>query len=123
MKSLNVVVLQSDSVIAQSLLDSLRHSFPSVRAAVSLREVRASIARNRAEVVVVDMEVASLKEVAELSREFPKAWIVCTHRLADEEMWTAALSAGAADVCPSSDTRAILSAALRRSSEARSAAA
>jgi hypothetical protein len=61
------------------------------------------------------MEAASLSEVAQLSREFPKARIVCTHRLADEEMWTAALSAGAVDVCPSSDMQGIVSAVLRSS--------
>ena len=49
--------------------------------------------------------------------------IVCTHRLADEEMWTAALNAGAADIYPSYDTRGILSAAVRNASMARSIAA
>ena len=123
MRFLNVVVLQSDSVIAQSLLDSLGSSFRSVRRVMSLGDLRATIARTRAEVAVVDMEAATLVEVAKLSREFPKARIVCTHRLADDEMWAAALSAGAVDVCPSSDTRAIVSAALRGSAEARTAAA
>jgi hypothetical protein len=36
---------------------------------------------------------------------------VCTHRLADERMWTDALAAGAADCCHSSDVRAIVMAA------------
>ena len=123
MRSPSVVVLQSDSMVAQSLLNSLSSSFRSVRSARSLGDLRASIARTRAEVVVVDMETTSLSEIADLSREFPKARIVCTHRLADEEIWAAALGAGAADVCPSSDTRGILTAALRSTSRLHSAAA
>jgi DNA-binding NarL/FixJ family response regulator len=123
MQPLNVVVLQSDSAITQSLLDSLSSSFHSVVPTRSLRELRTSLAKYRAEVVVIDMEVATLRDVGELSREFPQAWIVCTHRLPDDEMWTAALGAGAADICPSSDTRGILSAALRSLSMTRSAAA
>jgi DNA-binding NarL/FixJ family response regulator len=79
----------------------------------SLGELRASIAKHRAKVVVLDIETASLSEVEKLSHDFPGVPIVCTHRLADEEMWTAALSAGAVDICPSSDTGAILTAALR----------
>jgi|SRR3954451_10559832 DNA-binding NarL/FixJ family response regulator len=123
MRSLSVVVLQSDSMVAQSLLNSLSSCFRSVRSARSLGDLRASIARTRAEVVVVDMETASLKEIADLSREFPKARIVCTHRLADEAMWAAALGAGAADVCPSSDTHGILTAALSSLTRTRPAAA
>ena len=123
MKSPNVVLLQRDAVIAQSLLNSLSSSFRSVRAAKSLGDLRASVARTHAEVLVVDIESASLSDIADLSREFPRARIVCTHRLADEAMWAAALGAGAADIGPSSDTRGIISAALRNSQEARSAAA
>lgn len=113
MQGLNVVLLQSDSTIAQSLVNSLCSSFHSVHAVRSLGELRASIAKHRAKVVVLDIETASIAEVERLSHDFPGISIVCTHRLADEEMWTAALSAGAADICPSSDTGAILTAALR----------
>jgi hypothetical protein len=59
--------------------------------------------------------MACLSEVECLHRDFAGTCIVCTHRLADEEMWTAALSAGATDVCPSFDTRSIVTAALRSS--------
>ncbi|HEY7095112.1 MAG TPA: hypothetical protein VH437_00180 [Terriglobales bacterium] len=113
MQSPNVVVLQNDSAVAESLLNSLKASFRYVQSTRSLSDLRAWIARNRAEVVVLDMEAASLAEISQLSHEFPKARIVCTHRIADEQMWTAALNAGAADVCPSSDTRGILSAVMR----------
>jgi hypothetical protein len=38
---------------------------------------------------------------------------VCTHRIPDEEMWMAALSAGACDVCPADDVNNVLSSILR----------
>jgi DNA-binding NarL/FixJ family response regulator len=123
MQPLNVVLLQSDSRVAQSLVSALAKTFGSVHEVQSLDELRTSIAKHRAGVAILDMEAASLSDVQRLSREFPKACIVCTHRLADEDMWTAALSAGAADVCPPSDTRGILRTALRNAFRAQSAAA
>jgi hypothetical protein len=123
MQPLNVVLLQSDSRVAQSLVSALANTFSSVRQVQSLGELRSSIAKNRAGVAILDMEKASISDVAHLSREFPKACIVCTHRLADEEMWTAALNAGAVDVCPPSDTFGIVRTALRSVSMTSSAAA
>jgi DNA-binding NarL/FixJ family response regulator len=123
MQPLNVVLLQNDSRVAQSLVSALTNTFSSVRQVQSLGELRTSIARHRAGIAILDMEAASISDVEHLSREFPKACIVCTHRLADEDMWTAALNAGAADVCPPSDTPGILRAALRDSSMKQSAAA
>ncbi len=113
MQSSNVVLLQSDSRIAQSLIASLSSSFHSVHSVRSVDELLWSVAKHRASVVILDMEMASLLDVERLAQEFPEVCVVCTHRLADEEMWTAALKAGAADVCPSHDTLGILSAALR----------
>jgi hypothetical protein len=66
-------------------------------------------------VAVIDVEIAGLSEVQSMSREFSGMCIVCTHRLADDQLWTAALSAGATDVCPSRDTRAIVTSTLRYS--------
>ena len=123
MQPLNIVLLQSDSMVAQSLVSALANAFSSVRQVQSLGELRSSIAKNRAGVAILDMEKASISDVAHLSREFPKACIVCTHRLADEDMWAAALNAGAADVFPPSDTRGILRSALRNASITHSAAA
>ncbi len=118
----SVVLLQSDSRIRQSLVASLPHSFHRVQSVRSVNELRADVAKHRAEVVILDIEVASISDVERLSHEFPGVGIVCTHRLADEEMWTAALNAGAADIYPSYDTRGILTAAVRNAS-ARSVAA
>jgi DNA-binding NtrC family response regulator len=123
MQPLNVVLLQSDSRVAQSLVSALAKTFTSVRQVQSLGELRSSIAKNRAGVAVLDMEKASISDIEHLSREFPKACIVCTHRLADEDMWAAALNAGAADVCAPSDTHYIVRTALRNAFIAHSAAA
>jgi len=112
MQPLNVVLLQSDSRVAESLVCALASSSTSVRRVKSLGELRNSIAKHVAGIAILDMEAASISDVEHLSRDFPKARIVCTHRLADEDMWAAALNAGAADVCPPSDTRGILRAAL-----------
>jgi 3-dehydroquinate dehydratase len=62
-------------------------------------------------VAIVDLELAALSEVRQLTHEFSTTTIVCTHRLADEKMWTDALAAGASDCCYSSDVRAIVLAA------------
>jgi DNA-binding NtrC family response regulator len=123
MKPLNVVLLQSDSSVAQLIVSALASTFSSVRQVQSLGELRTSIAKHRAGIAILDMEAASISDVEHLSREFPTACIVCTHRLADEDMWAAALNAGAADVCPPSDTRSILRTALRNASMTQSAAA
>jgi len=123
MQPLNVVLLQSDSRVAQSLVSALANTFSSVHQVQSLGELRTSIAKHRAGIAILDMEAASLSDVEHLSREFPKACIVCTHRLADEDMWTAAVNAGAVDVCPPSDTQGIVRTALRNGPMTQSAAA
>lgn len=123
MQSLNVVLFQSDPGIAQSLAVNLGSQFHSVYAARSMEELRAAIAKHRAKVVILDMELSGLADVNQLHHEFPGVSIVCTHRLADEEMWTAALAAGADDICPSSDTSGILRSALRNAALSHSAAA
>jgi DNA-binding NtrC family response regulator len=116
MKPVSVVVFQSDARIAQALASSLCRHFHSVHVAYTVEDLEASIARHRAEVVIVDVELSTLSEITKLHREFPGISIVCTHRLADEEMWAAALSAGAEDILPPSDTTGILHSALRGAS-------
>jgi DNA-binding NarL/FixJ family response regulator len=123
MEPINVVLLQSDPGTAQSLSASLSHTFRSVRATSSVEELRNTIARQRAQVVVLDLEKVPLRTVAQLLAEFPKLCIVCTHRLADEQMWVEVLNAGAVDICPSTDSQAVLSAALRNLKLSRQVAA
>jgi DNA-binding NtrC family response regulator len=113
MQALSIVVFQNDARLAQSLAGTLGLHYHSVHVAGSAGEIRTSIARYRAEVAVIDVEASCLDEVTQLHREFPALSIVCTHRVADEEMWTAALNAGASDMCPAFDTQGIVQSAER----------
>jgi len=118
MRSSGLVILQTDplrdnSSLTLSLVAALRGSFRSIRTVQSLDDLRSTVASHRAEVAIVDVESVSLAEVARLTNDFSRLHIVCTHRLPDEELWAAALSAGAADLCHSSDISAILTAVHR----------
>jgi DNA-binding NtrC family response regulator len=99
MAPLNVVLYQDDPRTAQALASSLSQKSLSVHLARDHDELRPVIARNRAEVLVLDMETFTPNEVEQIHKEFPSLSIVCTHRLADDELWTEALNHGAADMC------------------------
>jgi DNA-binding response OmpR family regulator len=109
----SVVVLESDPKLAQSLAGGLSSHFKSVQVTQSEGELRERIARTRPEAVSLDMEFSRLTAVRNLRRDFPTLPIVCTHRLPDEELWIAALEAGASDVCPADDVPNVLSSVLR----------
>jgi DNA-binding NarL/FixJ family response regulator len=78
-----------------------------------VNELRSTAVKYRPAAIVLDLESASLAEVETLKKEFEGVRVICNHRVADEEMWTRSLSVGADDCCPSSDTRGILSSAVR----------
>ena len=111
MKPLSVVVAQSDAKAADFLVKSLYNHFRVVNQVNDLSELRNSIPRHRADVAILDLELADLNQLQRLRNEFAGTTFVCTHRLADEKMWTEALAAGAADCCHTSDVRAIVLAA------------
>lgn len=111
MQPINIVLLQSDPAVAQMLAASLSNSFHGVHVARSVPELHNAVAKHRPYAVVLDLESATLDDVESLKHEFEGIRIICNHRVADEEMWTRTLSAGADDFCPSSDTRSILHAA------------
>jgi len=69
------------------------------------------------------MEYSRLSDVRGLHDDFPSLPIVCTHRLPDEELWIAALEAGASDVCQSDDVQNVLTSVLRSVAVAKRAAA
>src|SRR3974377_2119041 len=71
--------------------------FATVHATTDIRE---TVARLRAQLAVVDLEVVSFSELGELCKEFPATAFVCIHRLAADALWGAALSAGAGVGCP-----------------------
>jgi DNA-binding NtrC family response regulator len=123
MQLLNVVVLQGDQEIASSLGTALSSSFSSVHNASSASELRALLKPNKRGVLILDIETVPLREVGRLSKDFPHAFIVCTHRVPDEDMWLEALAAGAMDICPSSDISAIVRSAVGSAASAAGAAA
>src|SRR5260370_16374029 len=113
MKPLSVVLFQTDPRTAQILAESLSEHVRSVHVARTCDEIRPKMLRHRAEVLVLDLENCCLSEVKRLHREFPDLSIVCTHRLADEELWTEALNQGAADMCEPRNTAGLLPPVIR----------
>jgi DNA-binding response OmpR family regulator len=112
MQSTNVLLLQSDPKIAQTLATLLSNSFHRVIVATSVDELRYTAAKNRPFAIILDLESASLTDVEALKKDFEGIRVICNHRVPDEEMWTRTLSVGADDCCPSSDMRGILSATI-----------
>jgi len=119
----SVVLLAKDPHVAQSLLGGLRSHFHAVLVTGSCEELHDRVERDQPEAVVFDIESSRLSDVAALHRDFPSLPIVCTHRIPDEDIWMAALDAGASDVCPASDVQDVLTSVLRNMALARSAAA
>jgi len=123
MQPLNVVVACGDTTAAHSLAQNLNQHFRTVSIASNVTEARTAIPKHRAHVAIVDLETVSLGEVTELCREFSATSVVCTHRLPDEEMWAAALAAGAIDCCHNDDALEIVQSVDRNLRRVRSTAA
>jgi DNA-binding NtrC family response regulator len=123
MNRLNVVIASRDARVANHLAESLNQHCRSVCVTNSVDEVRHAIAKVRAQVAIVDLETADLKQVRDLCTEFGQTQVVCTHRIPDEEMWAEALSAGAIDCCHNADVAGIMDAVRRNVQLARSKAA
>src|SRR6516225_1869054 len=117
-----VVVLEKDPSVARSLAGGLRPHF-SVHVTGSREELHDTVAKSKPEAVVLNIEYWRLTDVENLHHDFPHLPIVCTHRVPDEEMWMAALEAGASDVCPADDVGNVLTSVLRSTALSRSAAA
>lgn len=123
MQRLNVVVAGRDARSAAQLAASLNPHFHSVAVARSLDEVRRAIPKHRAQLAIVDLELADLKQIHELVSEFGQTSVVATHRIPDEEMWASALAAGAIDCCQNADVAGIVQAVSRNLHVAQSNAA
>jgi DNA-binding NtrC family response regulator len=117
----SVVILEKDPGVARSLIGGLGPHF-SVHLTDSHEAMRENVTRTHPEAVVLNIEHWRLADVESLHHDFPQLPIVCTHRVPDEEMWMAALSAGACDVCPADDLNNLLSSILRSTAVSRSAA-
>src|SRR5947209_9159662 len=92
MKPLSVVVAQSDTKAADFLVKSLYNHFRVVNKVNDLSELRNSIPRHRADVAILDLELADLKQLQRLINEFAGTSLVCTNRLADEMLLKVALA-------------------------------
>ena len=79
MQPLNVVLLQGDPGMVESLLASLHQSFRTVRQAPCLSELRSYLAEHPGGIAIMDMEIVTTFDVAHLSHDFPEARIVCNH--------------------------------------------
>lgn len=99
MEPLSVVLYQNDPRTAQVLAVSLSHHFDSVHLARTCQEVLPAVAEYHAGAVVLDLETSGPSEVERLHHKFPGLCIVGTHRLADDKLWTEAMSLGASDIC------------------------
>jgi DNA-binding NtrC family response regulator len=110
MQSLSVVIANRDAQTASQLAASLNTYCRNVSVVRSLDEVRTAIPKHRAQLAILDLELASVADVEQLAREFNHTSIVCTHRIPDDEMWTSALAAGAIDFCQDADVASIVQA-------------
>jgi DNA-binding NarL/FixJ family response regulator len=119
----SAVVLESDPKLAQSLAGGLSSHFNSVLLTRSRDELRERVAGSQPQVVILDMEYSRLTDVRNLHHDYPSLPIVCTYRIPDDELWIAALEAGASDVCPADDVQNVLSSALRSMALAKAATA
>lgn len=118
----SVVVVEMDPRVARSLAGGLCPHF-SVHLINNREELRDRLTHNYPEAVILNIEHWRLTEVESLHQEFPKLPIVCTHRIPDEEMWMAALEAGASDVCPADDVENVLTSVRRSMALSQTAAA
>lgn len=98
---------------SQNLWPELSSHFRDVHLARSGDELRERVAQNKPEVVVLDVEYSRLSDIRNLRSDFPSLPIVCTHRIPDDDLWIAAMEAGASDVCPSDDPQKVLASVLQ----------
>lgn len=107
-----VILALTNPRAAEVLAVALHSYFETVAVVHAPEHLQPALLKFRANVVVVDLEMVGLKAVEALHREFPHVQLVCTHRIPDEAMWTAALTGGALDCFCTSDVRNIVAAAV-----------
>ncbi len=111
MNAATIIVAQCDPRAAEQIAVRLYAHFDGVAIARNAEELRQSILKRRAVAAIVDLEMLTIGELVALRQDFPSVTFVCTHRVADEEMWAAALEAGAYDCCLTCDLDGIVAAA------------
>ena len=108
MGPINIVLAHRDPALTDNVVRSVRKQFRNVATANNLDEIRGTIARVRAPLAIVDLELVNFPQLGELCREFPATAFVSTHRLADDDMWSRSLAMGAVDCCLASDVSKIV---------------
>ncbi len=107
----NIIIALSDPSHAEDIASQLHAHFKSVSVALDCDQLRRVLRRQHADLIVLDLEMATLHELRMLCVDFPSSHVICTHRLADESLWTSALNAGAMDFCDCVTLKTILHAA------------
>ena len=113
MPPIHVVLTRQDPALTDKVVASIRKQFLDVATVCNQEDTRNAIARTRAELAIVDLEVVNFAELGQLCHEFPRTAFVSIHRLADDGMWSKSLAAGAVDCCLSGDLPRILQASER----------
>jgi DNA-binding NarL/FixJ family response regulator len=108
MRPISVVLAQQHPETAENLASTIEKQFLNLATVKNKEEIRNSIARHRARLAVVDLELVNFAELGELCKEFPDTAFVSMHRLADDVMWSQSLAMGAVDCCLASDLRHVL---------------
>ncbi|HEY4841689.1 MAG TPA: hypothetical protein VIH78_06965 [Terriglobales bacterium] len=99
MEPLSVVLYQNSPATAEALAVGLSQHFEAIYLARSSAEAELAISEHHAVALVLDLEAVDWADFERLRVGFPSLCIVGTHRLADEQLWTAALNQGASDIC------------------------
>ncbi len=113
MRSISVVIVSQDSARLLGLPTPADILFLKVAIVNVPANVRDTIARCRAELAIIDLELITFSDFAALCHEFPDTAFISTHRLADDELWAQSLASGAIDCCRNADLLAVISAAER----------
>lgn len=104
----SAIIAQSNGTAADHLASVLRAHFREVAVVYQPEQLRHRLAEKHFQVAVVDLELFTFRELTELCRTQSDVAIICTHRIADEQMWVASLEAGAADCCHDQDVNGIV---------------
>jgi hypothetical protein len=111
MRPLTVIVAHADLASAIGLAASLQSHFKCTFPVDRSEDLREAIVRHHANLVIVDLDLMPLGEVAALRRDFPASCFVCTHCDATEDMADSARTAGCEGCWRGTDVRSIVLAA------------
>ena len=122
MNTLSVIIAEHDPSAARALMSFLDHHVGAVRLANSRTELESALPHEPVDLLIADLETVALDDVARITRDFHLP-VICVHRIPDEDMWAAALEAGALDMCLRTDAGAILLAIRNHLADNRTSAA